>query len=145
MNQFSASSSVVLSTSTVLCYRHHGPSPGLLRPAQLKLCPLNANSPPSSPAPGSHHSTLRLYGLTALGTSRNHQTESDGLCPSVTALFHFPSGPQGFSVVGQVSECPSFLRPNEKYFIVRMHHVLFIHSSVGGQTRGWLPPFGCCA
>ena len=67
--------------------------------------------------------------------------DSHGICSFVTGLFHVAWCPQDSPTLLYLSKFPSFLRLNNNLYI---HHIVFTHSSVGGQLGYFHNGFRFC-
>ena len=124
---------MALSTFTLLCNLHHHPFPELFHLLKLKLCTHITLTPqsPLFPSPWQLHSIFRLYEFDCYHTVAHH-TIFVLLCLAISLSI---MSSRSSHVVACVRI--SFLSKAEKYSIVCIYHVLFIHSSVDGHLGGF--------
>ena len=129
--------SVALSTFTLLCIRHHHPSPPsiprTLQHPKRKLSPLNTKTPHSlPPVLQPLATTIRLpvsRNPTPLGTSYEWNHSVFVLFVWLVSLSIMSSR---FIRVAASGSLP-FPFESECYSLVCMDHILFIHSSISGH------------
>lgn len=129
--------SVSLRTFSLSCDHHDHPSPELFHIPELKLCPVNNDSPiPASAQPPA--TTIPLC-LCEFDYSRKFiKAESYSTCPFVTHLFL--SGECLCGSCCSMLQIPSFLRLKNILLCIYSTFSLFITL----ETLSVDPTFGCC-